>query len=84
MIVDKWEGKQDMRGVHVSGGKIQGRKDVRADVTKGKSITRMMTGRKVAGKKVTTDKANRRSYSEVVTERALKTERVFLDDSIMR
>ena len=32
--------------VHVTGGKMKGRKEVRVDVLKGMSITGMMTGRK--------------------------------------
>ena len=40
-----------------TGGKTNGRKEVRGDVTKRKSITRMMTGRKDTGKKGTTEKA---------------------------
>ena len=55
----------------------------------------MMTGRKEAGKKGTTEKAagikvndhvdaTRRSYSEAVIEGALRTERVFMGDSILR
>ena len=37
---------QDMREVDATGGKTNGRKEVRVDVTKRKSITRTMTGRK--------------------------------------
>ncbi|KAK2174872.1 hypothetical protein NP493_770g02042 [Ridgeia piscesae] len=66
---------QEMRELDATGGKMKGRKEVRVDVTKRKSITRMMTGRKEAGKKGTTEKAaegkvsnqgdaKRRSYSE--------------------
>ena len=54
-----------------------------------------MTGRKETGKKGTTEKvaggkvsnqgdAKRRSYSEAVIEGALRTERVFMGDSILR
>ena len=68
---------------------------MRGDVTKRKSITRTMTGRKETGKKGTTEKAaggkvsnqgdaKRRSYSEAVIEGALRTERVFMGDSILR
>ena len=64
-------------------------------MTKRKSITRTMTGRKEAGKKGKTEKAaggkvsnqgdaKRRSYSEAVIEGALRTERVFMGDSILR
>ena len=71
------------------------RKEVRVDVTKRKSLTRMMTGRKEAGKKGTTAKAAEgkvsnqgdakwRSYSDAVIEGALRTERVFMGDSILR
>ena len=37
---------QDMREVDETGGKTNGRKEMRVDVTKRKSITRTMTGRK--------------------------------------
>ena len=58
-------------------------------------ITRTMTGRKKTGKKGTTEKvaggkvsnqgdAKRRSYSEAVIEGVLRTERVFMGDSILR
>ncbi|KAK2145054.1 hypothetical protein NP493_4043g00003 [Ridgeia piscesae] len=74
------------RKVDATGGKTNGRKEVRGDVTKRKSITRTMTGRKETGKKGTTEKAagekvsnqgdaKRRSYSEAVIEGALRTER---------
>ena len=64
-----------MREVDATGGKTNGRKEVRGDVTKRKSITRTMTGRKETGKKGTTEKAaggkvsnqgdaKRRSYSD--------------------
>ena len=86
---------QDMREVDATGGKMKGRKEVRVDATKRKSITRMMTGRKEAGKKGRTEKAaggkvsnqgdaKRRSYFEAVIEGALRTERVFMGDSILR
>ena len=48
---------QDMREVDATGGKMKGRKEMRVDVTKRKLITGMMTGRKHAGKKGTTEKA---------------------------
>ena len=68
---------QELREVDATGGKTNGRKEVRGDVTKRKSITRTMTGRKETGKKGTTEKAaggkvsnqedaKRRSYSEAV------------------
>ena len=69
---------------------------MRGDVTKRKSITRTMTGKKETGKKGTTEKAawgkvsnqgdaKRRSYSDAVIDRgALRTERVFKGDSILR
>ena len=41
-----WTVGQERREVHVTGGKIKGRKEVRVDVSKGKSITGMMRGRK--------------------------------------
>ena len=86
---------QEMREVDATGGKTNGRKEVRGDVTKRKSITRTMTGRKETGKKGTTEKAaggkvsnqgdaKRRSYSEAVIEGALRTERIFMGDSILR
>ena len=86
---------QERREVHVTGGKMKGRKEVRVDLLKAKSITRILTGRKEAGKKETTEKAaegkvndqvdaKRRSYSEVVIEGALITESVFMGDSILR
>ena len=50
---------QERREVHVTGGKMKGRKQVRVDVSKRKSITGMMTGRKEVGKKGTTEKAAR-------------------------
>ena len=91
------EGKmgQERNEVHVTGGNMKGRKEVRVDVSKGKSITGMMTGREESGKKGTTEKgagrkvndqvdATRRSYSEAVIEGALRTERVFMGDSILR
>ena len=85
---------QERREDHVTGGKMNGRKEVRVDVSKGKSITGM-TGRKEAGGKGTTEKAagkkvndqvdaTRRSYSEAVIEGASRTERVFMGDSILR
>ena len=43
--------------VDATGGKTNGKKEVRGDVTKRKSITRTMTGRKETGKKGTTEKA---------------------------
>ena len=81
---------QEMREVDATGGKT----NMRGDVTKRKSITRTMTGRKETGKKGTTEKAaggkvsnqgdgKRRSYSEAVIEGALRTERVFMGDSIL-
>ena len=48
---------QEMREVEATGGKTNGRKELRVDVTKRKSITRTMTGRKGIGKKGTTEKA---------------------------
>ena len=86
---------QDMKEVDATGGTMKGRKEVRIDVTKRKSITRMKAGRKETGKKGTTEiaagekvsnlgDAKRRSYSEAVIEGALRTERVFMGDSILR
>ena len=86
---------REMREVDATGDKTNGRKEVRGDVTKRKSITRTMTGRKETGKKGTTEKAaggkvsnqgdaKRRRYSEAVIEAALRTERVFMGDSILR
>ena len=65
---------QQIIEVDATGGKMKGRKEMRVDVTKRKSIIRMMTGRNEAGKKGTTEKAaggkvneqvdaTRRSYS---------------------
>ena len=48
---------QERREVHVTGGKMKGRKEVRVDVSKGKSG--MMTGRKEAGKKRNNKEGNR-------------------------
>ena len=88
--------RQEMREVDVTGGKVKGRKEVSVDLTKRKSIKRMMTGRKEAGQKGTTEKlagwkvsnqadAKRTSYFEAVIEGALRTERVFMGDySILR
>ena len=86
---------QEMIEVDATGGKTNGRKEVKGDVTKRKSITRTMTGRKETEKKGTTEKAavgkvnnqgdaKRRSYSEAVIEGALRTERIFMGDSILR
>ncbi|KAK2190179.1 hypothetical protein NP493_87g03010 [Ridgeia piscesae] len=67
---------QEMREVDATGGKTNG-KEMRGDVTKRKSITRTMTGRKETGKenresgrgKVSNQgDAKRRSYSEAVIE----------------
>ena len=74
---------------------MKGRKEVRIDVTKRKSITRMVAGRKEAGRKGTTEiaaggkvsnqgDAKLRSYSDAVIEGALRTEMVFMGDSILR
>ena len=51
---------QERREDHVTGGRMKGRKEVRVNASKGKSITGMMTGRKEAGKKGTTEKAGGR------------------------
>ena len=49
---------QEMKEVDATtGGKMKGRKELSVDVTKRKSVTRMMSGRKEAGKKGTTEKA---------------------------
>ncbi|KAK2152973.1 hypothetical protein NP493_2378g00002 [Ridgeia piscesae] len=45
----------EMKEVDATGGKMKGRKEVRVDVTKRKSITRMKAGRKEEGKKGTTE-----------------------------
>ena len=85
---------QERREVHVTEETMKGRKEVRVDVSKGKLITGMVTGRKDAGKLIT-EKAARgkftdlveakwRSYSEAVIEGALRTERVFMGDFILR
>ena len=86
---------QERREVHVTGGKMHGRKEVRVNVPKGKSITGMMTGRKGAGQKVTTEKAawgkvndqvdaKRKNYCEPVIGGGMRTERVSMSDSILR
>ena len=76
---------QERREVHVTGGKMKGRKEVKVDVSKGKSITRMVTGRNDAGKKGTTAKAaGGKVNSEAVIEGALRTERLFMGDTILR
>ena len=54
---------QEMR-VDATGGKMKERKDMRVDVTKRTLIARMMTGRKEAGKKGTTQKAARAAKSQ--------------------
>ena len=46
---------QGMREVDATGGKTNGIKEVRVDVTKRKSITRTITERKETGKKGTTE-----------------------------
>ena len=97
VTVEKEGGRrgQEMIEVDATGGKTKGRKELRVDMTKRKSITRKMSGRKDSGKKGTTEKAaggkvsnkgdaKRRSYSEAVIEGALRTERVFMGDSILR
>ena len=82
---------QERREVHVTVGKMKGSKEVKLDMSKGKSMTGMMTGRKEAGQQGTSEKAaqgevndqvdaKRRSYCDG----ALRTERVFMDDSILR
>ena len=68
---------------YVTGGKMKGRKKVIEDITKGKSITEMITGRKEAWMKVTTEKAaggindqvdaKWRRYSEVVIEGGIES-----------
>ena len=45
---------QERREVHMTVGKMKGRKEVKIDMSKGKSMTGMMTGRKEAGKQGTT------------------------------
>ncbi|KAK2179803.1 hypothetical protein NP493_471g01058 [Ridgeia piscesae] len=70
---------QEMREVDATGGKTNGRKEVRGDVTKGKSITRTRqeerdrkerNNRESGGgkKSATRGDAKRRSYSEAVIE----------------
>ena len=48
-VEEEGEMGQERRDVHVTGGQMKGRKEVRVDVSKGKSITAMMTGRKETG-----------------------------------
>ena len=85
---------QEIIEVDATGGKMKGRKELRVDVTRRKSIPRMMLGSKEAGKKGRTKKGGgggevsnqgdaKRSYSEAVIG-ALRTERVFMGDSILR
>ena len=85
---------QEMIEVDATRGKMKGRKELRVYVTKRKSITRKMSVRIEAGKKGTTEKAaggkvsnqgdtKRRSYSEAAIAGALRTERVFMGDSIL-
>ena len=57
---------QEMREVDATGGKTNGKKEVRVDVTKRKSITRTMAGRKETGKKGTTEKATLSKGEDVV------------------
>ena len=94
VTVEKEEGKtnQERREVHVTGGKMKGRKAVRVDVTKWTSITGMMTGRRGRKERNREDgrgkvndqvDANRRSYPEAVIEGALRTESIFMGDSIL-
>ena len=51
-------GGEEMIEVYATGGKTKGRKEQRVDVTKRKSITRTMSGRKEAGKKGKTEKTS--------------------------
>ena len=53
-----------MREVDATGGKTNGRKEVRGDVTKRKSITRTMTGRKETGKKERNNRESGRGKSQ--------------------
>ena len=73
---------QEMREVDATGGKTNGRKGVRGDVTKRNSLTRTMTGRKETGNKGTTEKAaggkvsnqgdaKQSSYSEAVNRKGI-------------
>ena len=59
---------QERREVHVTGGKMNGRKELRVNVPKGKSITGMVTGRKDAGKK----EQQRRREEEKSTTREMQ------------
>ena len=81
---------QERRDVHVTGGTMKGRNEVKVDVLKVKSTTGMVTGRKEAGKKGTIEKAagekvndqvdvKKRSYAEAVFEGALRSESIFMD-----
>ena len=51
----------EMIEADATGGKTKGRKELRVDVTKRKSITRMVSGRKEAGKKGTEKAAGEKS-----------------------
>ena len=57
--------RQEEREVNVTGGKMKGRKEVRVDVSKRKSTTGMVTGRKEAGKR----EQQRRRQGEKLTTR---------------
>ena len=78
---------------------MKGKKEVRVDVMKGKSITGRITGRrdrkerrqerkeqqrKQHGKVSNQGDAKQKSYSEAVIEGALRTETVFMGSSILR
>ncbi|KAK2174025.1 hypothetical protein NP493_835g03010 [Ridgeia piscesae] len=92
VTVDKEGGTrgQEMREVDATGGRTNGRKEVRGDVTK-RTFDRKKRDRKERnngesgrGKVSNQGDAKRRSYSEALIEGALRTERVFMRDSILR
>ena len=70
----------EMREVDATGGKTNGRKEVRVDVDR-KEKNNRKSGR---GKVSNQGDAKRRSYSEAVIEGALRAERLFMGDSILR
>ena len=59
---------QEMREVDATGGKTNGRKEVRGDVTKRKSITTTMTGRKETGKNLKEQQRKRQGEKSATRE----------------
>ena len=50
---------QERRDVHVTGGTMKGRKEVRVDVTEGKLLTGKITARKVSREEAMKERKNR-------------------------